>query len=343
MKLCIYGAGNTGHAISAYLASKSADFVLYTRNPKKAAVINEYGLESSGSVNGHFAVKASANLAEIIPNTDIILIMTDATAHRDAASKLKPLLRDNQKLLIFNSNWGAYEFTQTLGEDVHAKCLTIAETAAQLFVGSSAEPGKVSMSVKSSISTSATDPSKTDAFLQELQTIFPQLTRANSVLETSLSSTNPIIHVPIALMNLARIENQQAFRFYAEGCSRKAVEYILGIDAERLALGKALACRVTDVLTIINSFWEIKHDNLFDALTLNKTYQNTVGPKSLDHRYFTEDIPYGIAPIAGIGRLFGVPTPYTDALLDNAKLIFGGALELDALQFTKADIKSLIH
>jgi opine dehydrogenase len=164
MKLCVYGAGNTGHAISAYLALQSADFVLYTRDPHKAAVINEKGLESSGAVNGHFRIKASAELATTVPDSDVILVMTAANAHQDAASKLKPYLRHNQRLLIFNSNWGAFEFMQVLGNDIQTKNLTVAETAAQLFVGSSLEPGKVSMSVKSSVSASATDASKTKSW-----------------------------------------------------------------------------------------------------------------------------------------------------------------------------------
>jgi opine dehydrogenase len=56
--------------------------------------------------------------------------MTAANAYRDAATKLKPYLRHNQKLLIFNSNWGVFEFMQVLGNDIQTKNLTVAETAA---------------------------------------------------------------------------------------------------------------------------------------------------------------------------------------------------------------------
>ena len=46
MKFAIVGAGNTGHAISAYLADKNAGCVLYTRSEAKAAVIQENGIIS---------------------------------------------------------------------------------------------------------------------------------------------------------------------------------------------------------------------------------------------------------------------------------------------------------
>ena len=343
MKILVYGAGNTGHALSAYLASKGADFVLYTRDPEKAALINQKGLSSEGAVNGHFEVKASADLAAIVPEADLIIVMTAANAHREAAQKMKPLLRQNQRILISNSNWGAYEFRQVLGDDIEAKNLTVAEMAAQLFVGTSPEPGKVTMNVKSSVYVSATDPSKTAAMLDRMKEFFPQFAPGSSIVETSLSSTNPLIHVPISLMNMARIENAEQFLFYAEGASHKSVDYILGIDKERVAVGKALGCHVDDVLTAINSFWEIKHDNLFDALTLNQTYRKTVGPKSLAHRYFTEDIPYGIVPISRIGKLYGVETPFSDALLEFINLTMGGELDLDAMQFSKEDFSFLFQ
>jgi opine dehydrogenase len=340
MKFLIYGAGNTGHALSAYLASKNTDFTLFTRDPKKADLINQRGLDSEGAIQGHFSIKASADLAESLPKADIIIVMTAANTHRDAAQKMKPLLQNGQKILISNSNWGAFEFMQVLGNEIAAKNLTVAEMAAQLFVGSAPEPGKVTMNVKSSVYVAATDPAKTQPLLDELKPIFPQFAPASSIFETSLSSTNPLIHVPISIMNMARVQNAEHFLFYAEGTSKKSVDYILGIDNERVAVGKALGCHVDDVLTAINSFWEIKHDNLFDALTLNETYRKTVGPKSLSHRYFTEDIPYGIVPIAKIGKLFGVPTPFSDAILEFINLSMGGELELNAMQFSIEDFNT---
>lgn len=337
MRILVYGAGNTGHALSAYLASKNADFILFTRDPEKAAHINQRGLDSEGAIQGHFSIKASADLADSLSKADLIVVMTAANAHRDAAERMKPLLQNGQKILISNSNWGAFEFMQVLGKDIPAKNLTVAEMAAQLFVGSAPEPGKITMNVKSSVYVAATDPVKTQPLLAELKPVFPQFVSARSVFETSLSSTNPLIHVPISVMNMARVQNAEHFLFYAEGTSRKAVEYILGIDNERVAVGKALGCHVDDVLTAINSFWEIKHDNLFDALTLNQTYRKTIGPKTLSHRYFTEDIPYGIVPIARIGKLYGVPTPFSDALLEFINLTMGGELELNAMQFSIED------
>ena len=38
-------------------------------------------------------------------------------------------------------------------------------------------------------------------------------------------------------------------------------------------------------------------------------------PKTLHHRFLTEDTPYSMVPMAALGRLAGVPTPIMDALI----------------------------
>jgi len=47
------------------------------------------------------------------------------------------------------------------------------------------------------------------------------------------------------------------------------------------------------------------------------------GPVSLDSRYFTEDVPYGLAFYAAMGRIVQVPTPCTDACIALASAACG--------------------
>jgi len=339
MKFTVIGGGNTGQAAAAYLSSKGGECVLNTRDERKADIINRNGITAEGVINGNFKVNATTSIGEAVAGSGLILVMTTANGHREVACRLKPLLAQNQKILIFNSNWGALEFKQVLGEDIQLKNLIVAETGAQLFMSSSKAIGHVHIGMKIKLSVSATEPEKTQPLLDEISQYFPQFEKASSIIETTMSTTNPVIHVPITMLNAARVENAQPFLFYGEGASKSAVNLITKLDMERVAVAKSLGCEIEDVLTGINSFWEIKHDNLFDALTKNEIYVKGMGPASLNHRYLTEDIPYGVAPIARIGKLIGIETPHTDALLNTLRCLFGTDLVDGGISFCKEDFE----
>ena len=339
MKFTVIGGGNTGQAVSAYITSRGGECVINTRDAQKADIINRCGITAEGGLNGNYGVIATTDMKMAVTDADIILIMTTANAHREVACKLRPFLKEKQKIIIFNSNWGAFEFKQVLGEDIELKDLTVAETGAQLFLAKSKGLGYVNMGLKTKVSVSATNPDKTQPLLDEIREFFPQFEKASSIIETTMSTTNPVIHVPISLLNAARIENAQPFLFYGEGACRAAIGLVINVDKERIAVAKALGCEIDDVLTGINSFWEIKHDNLFDALTKNDSYSKVKGPTTLNHRYLTEDIPFGIAPITKIGKLFGIETPYTDALLNTIGCLYGTNLVEGGIRFAKEDFE----
>ena len=337
MKICIIGAGNTGQAVAVYLNSIGVDCVLYSRSEAKVTAINNNGITSDGGIRGKFTIPVSLDLHEAVSGADLLLVMTIANAHKEVADRLKPIVFKNQNIIIFNSNWGAYEFKQVLGDDIEKKNLTVAETNAQLFTSSSKSTGQIHMQVKKEVNLSATRQEQTRQLLKHTREIFPQFRPGSSIIETSMASSNPVIHVPIVILNLVRVENSQPFLFYGEGVSSAAVSLIQNVDNERVAVAKKIGIHVADVLTVINSFWEIKHDNLFDALTKNQSYAAALGPKTLNHRYITEDVPFGIIPIAALGDLFGVDTPYTDSVVDIMKNTIDPDLISGGVKFRKED------
>jgi opine dehydrogenase len=46
-------------------------------------------------------------------------------------------------------------------------------------------------------------------------------------------------------------------------------------------------------------------------------------PPNLEHRYMTEDMPFGLLPLAEVGRLASVPTPVLDAAVTIASVASG--------------------
>jgi opine dehydrogenase len=98
------------------------------------------------------------------------------------------------------------------------------------------------------------------------------------------------------------------------------------LDEERLAVAAAFGLpRVTTLE------WNIKFyghqgfggKTLYDALSTTPVHGAARAPSSIDHRYFTEDVPFGLAPIASLGRAIGVPTPITEAVVTVSGAVCG--------------------
>jgi opine dehydrogenase len=46
-----------------------------------------------------------------------------------------------------------------------------------------------------------------------------------------------------------------------------------------------------------------------------------MAPQSLTHRYVSEDIPYGVVPVASLGESLRIPTPTARALIHIASVV----------------------
>lgn len=343
MKFAIMGAGNVGYAISAYLSYKGADVFLYTRQPEKAQTINKIGISTTGSIEGTYKVECVTDPAEAINGSDCIIVTTTANAHKDILTKIAPFLENNQKILMTNANWGAFEAKQILYKEIQDKNLYVAETSSQLCVASSKEIGSVNFSLKLGILLAALEKNKSKLFIDMLKPYFPSISVGKNILMTTLCSTNPVIHVPITILNAVRTENGEPYKFYGNGISPLVIRYIEKMDMERVNVAKALNIEIQSVLDGINSFWEIKYDNLFDALRKNKVYQKSTGPKDLNYRYISEDIPYGIAPVYKMGQLLGVATPYTETLVRFSSLLMGKDFMTEGVKFNLEELKLALN
>ena len=315
MRFAVIGAGNTGKAVTAYLKKEGQEVVLYCRNAQLAQQLCQ-GLTAQGAVEGKFEVKATSDLAEAVRGAQVILVQTVASGHAPVAQALKGLLEPGQIILIFNGNWGAAEFAAILGQEAKEKGVAICETGAQLFLCASPSPVSVDVkTIKQGIALACTEASRTGEVIETLKEAFPQLTAGKNVVDTSLNGSNPVVHGPIATFNITRLENGEDYTLFGTALPQKTVEYIEHIDAERCAVAQAVGVEGISVLDILNSFWPDKKTSVYGALKENKAYEATPGPKSLKHRYLDEDLPYGLVPLVRLGDIYGVDTPYLDALI----------------------------
>ena len=315
MQVAVLGLGRTARAVCAYLMEQNCTVSMWGRDRAVVQELSDKGLNISGHCAGLYRPKVCSDIAEAVKGAELILVMTVASGHAPVARRLSGLLENNQILLIFNGNWGAYEFNKELGEEAARKNVQIAETGAQLFLADYEEDRCHIKSIKKEITLAAVCAKESANICRTLEPIFPQFKPEENVLSTSINSSNPVMHTPIALFNITRMENGEDYYFYGDAATRLTLGAVEKIDAERCAVARAVGIQPVRCVDIINSFWPDKYETLYDAVKNNNAYLTGKGPKTINHRYLQEDLPFGMAPIAKLGRIYSVPTPCIDAML----------------------------
>lgn len=331
MTYAVMGGGNTGQAIAGYLKLNGESVKLYTRDSQKAERISTQGLEVKGIYSGHVDLEALTSIDQVIAEAQFIIVSTTAMGHETIVNQIKPFLRPNQTIIFFPSYWGALECERILGSDlITEKNITVAETSAMPFVSLADQAGSVAITkIKYNvlISTLRKENQIAASFMER----FPQLILGESVFETSLNNSNVVIHPPITLFNAARIDASERFQFYPDGASPYSCNYVEKMDKERLEIASRLNVGLHSILSILNEFYDSDYTTLYEALP--GLFPAGLGPTTLDYRYLTEDIPFGLVPISELGKILGVATPYTDSIISTASLLMNSDYRQVGIRF----------
>jgi opine dehydrogenase len=348
----VLGGGHGGFATAADLAIKGFAVRLYSSYEETIAPLQARGglelevLPSTGLAGGFARLElATTDLAAAVEGADIIMVVTPAPSQRGYAEKLARHLRPGQIIVLHPGGFGgALEFAQVLAAH-GAPPVTLAETESLIYAGRKKGPTHMWIrGYKKGLRLAAFPARETARVLSLLRQAYPDLAEADSVLETGLSNPNPIIHIPIMTLNAARIEAPGDFLFYWEGVTPAVGRVIEALDAERLAVGKALGVPLRSVYEQDLEWYSHQGthgQNIYETHVHNPIYQWSLAPTEFEHRYLTEDTPYGLAPIEDLGRRLGVPTPRISATVEYASLLTGRDLRHGARTMERLGLANL--
>jgi opine dehydrogenase len=85
-----------------------------------------------------------------------------------------------------------------------------------------------------------------------------------------------------------------------------------------LALGRSLGFELTPVIEVSLEWYGhegARGNSIYEVLSTNPVYVQDTAPATLQHRFLLEDVPYGMVPMESLGRVTGVPTPVTSAIV----------------------------
>lgn len=264
--------------------------------------------------------------APALAGANVILFLVPAFAERRFAELIAPHVAPDQLLVLFCGSFGgALELAAQLRE-AGAPVPLIAEAEALVYAAMKSGPASVRvMGRKAGVGLSALPAGKVSQVLDRLRPLYPDFVPRADVLETGLRHTGPVVHVAATVLNAGRIgPNIPPFRFYKEGFPEPVARIAERVDAERLRVAEALGYRLASTFDTMLAWYgdQGAHGaSLGEVLTTNPAFQAAFAPQTLQHRFLTEEVPFGFVPLEGLAQVCGVPTPAISALITLASLL----------------------
>jgi len=341
MRVAIIGFGGIGRGYAGYLTAHGHEPVIWS--PSGAALADFEGdatLTTTGKLEAAVPLRIARDCAEAVAGAEAVIVAVQANGFKAVLDALAPHLAAGQLVIISaHCSFAALYLHRLLKErglDIPiASWATTALTArksgprsvhisgirGQLDVATlpvrHAQAGLASVyisGIRGQLDVATLPVRHAQAGLAVCQTLFGDRFKASEdVLAIMLSNLNPPAHVANMLGNLTRAERGEDWPNY--GSITQGVGRIVdAMDVERLALARAFGLSVRSVQDhYVHSFGVSPGPVGEMAAAVYRNRPELMGPKTLDTRFITEDVPFGLVPLEALGRVAGVPLPLHQA------------------------------
>ncbi len=339
MRVAILGAGNAGCAVAADLTLHGHEVTLiktshamhddnyeFLQQNGRRMTIDEFGELKTARIE-HVTRDLSA-----LQGNEVVIIYIQSNFHEQLIKRIAPWLEDDQILLI---NPG-YLSTAYVLKNCPEKRLMICEAESSFIDGRILKPGYFRVGFRNVRNPIGIYPaSRREEAIAKLDQMGARFVYLDSVVEAALHNPNMIVHTVGSVMSIPRIEKAKGdFCMYHEAYTRDnpATWRILeALDAEKMdVLEKMGFARLSyvEACKYRNSL-----DDTMDAkevfLDYSEMETRAKGPKQVDSRYISEDVPQGLVMLEALGQELGVRTPIAAALIEIASAALGRDLRAE--------------
>ena len=336
-KIAVVGAGNGGHAMAAHKTLDGFEVSLFElprfadhiRQVLDAGQITvEWPGQRKETVKIH---QVTTDIAAALKGAEIVFVVTPAFGHQTMAETCAPYVEDGQIICLTPGSGGSLEFARIFKEQGVNKNVMLCESCTLPYGARLAGPGHVLIHIEAvTLPTGVFPASCTDEAIAKLQEVYPTIVPTTNVLEAAINNPNPIVHPAATLLSVTRIEYSGGeFYLYREGMTPAVARVYEALERERLAILDRLGLKFHHYAGLdaqgynLGETLEECHDRIlntsmdaaFGAGSIEAGIKMK-GPLSMQDRYVTEDVPYGLVLLATLGRLLDIPTPICDAIIN---------------------------
>lgn len=341
LNVCICGGGSQGHISAGVIGSNLNYSVnILTRKPglwsHEFKTIDLSGKEYRAKLN-----VITDNPAEIVPHCDIILICLPGYAICEELVKIKPYLRANTIIgSVFGGSGFFLDVQKILG--LHVKAFALQRVP---FTGRPLEYGHSARlkGYKPYLKVASVNVKDQDSIVSILEDWYATpVYKLSHYLEATLSNSNPLLH-PCRLYVLFKdwtpetIYKEVPF-LYGDSWDDESSALWVECDNELSAIVSRLPINKKEIPTILEYYGCKNIQQLTMKIQSIESFRGVQphmievdGGYKLDssHRYFIEDIPFGIVLIKSFAELVNVTTPNIDKVLYWAQKVMGKEYLID--------------
>ena len=349
MNVAILGAGAGGASAAVELQQAGHAVSLWNRSASALAGYSAArGVHYVGVFGeGYTPLEViTTDLAVAARDADVLLVCVPTLAHGELAGALiKARIHQIPTVLNPGHTGGALEFAQ-----VFAACGVapppIAEFSTLTYVARNTGPDRVNTTGRAKRVRVAALPGGTAAF-DIACALYDCASPVDNVLVTSLSNVNMVLHPPGALLGASWIEATGGnFTFYVEGLTDGVGRVMERLDAERRAVAQGFGFELPTLFEEMQAIGTIEadvsaHVGLAAAIRGGGANRRIKAPNAFTHRYFQEDLWYGLQPFLVLAGIAGVEAPIARSLLQLAQAAAGPAAPTDGRTAAKMGIAGL--
>jgi opine dehydrogenase len=338
----ILGGGNTAFSVAANLTHQGHQVTLWeiptfehTLEPiRKTQEINLLGVAETGPARIH---AITTDISEALKASDLVLVIVPSYAHDPFIEACVPHITAGHTVVLMPGNIGTLTWAKNLKE-MGSAVPTLAEVDTAPYVCRKTAPNTATIwGVVTGLGLGVMPTDRTEQVRIRLDGLFPGVHTYPDVVASGLSAMNPVVHPAGLLMNAGRVERSRGeFYFYDEGVTETVAEVIMRVDGERREVGSALGYDLKPANEAFHSAGFGPEGDLWATINGSRMLTALKAPGSLDTRWLTEDIPFGLASWSSIGSQYGVETPTIDACVHIGSIVIGfdgweAARDVDAL------------
>ena len=330
MRVAVLGAGPVGRATAAYVAHQGHVAGIWSPSGKGTASLREgarapgkAAIESRGAIDGRVEVHVLRS-PEALAAYEIVVLALPGDAYGKVLPQVLPHIESRHIVIVSGalSLVPLWIHEQAGGGSTRP---VVASWGTTLATARRSEEADVEIgTIRARFDVAAIPNSAADAALACCQALFgDRFDRTESILATAISNVNPVAHAAEALPNLTRMERGEPWYLF-ECMTPAAARVAEAIDRERLAIAQAFGLSVRSLATHYHLSYHVPLGSVAEmAAAIHARDRAPRGPRTAEHRYILEDIPYGLVFYEMLARTAGVAVPVMSAAITFACAAYG--------------------